>query len=292
MIRPTIRIGVVTDSHMGRYDFQITEALKDERLDLVSYLGDVPADINGHPNRHLNDIARTLFVYDRIGVPTLWIPGNYEDMEAYCVAFYNMEDELENIIDMSETRKYAFRKNGINVDLIFIPGARDFSRGFIVDDRMETGRYRAEHGQIYVFNPNDMGEFVTSPERTIVFAHSPIKMDRGETFDMAMRADYEGKETAGPYAHQLVREGKAMPKFVHVGNEKVGEIIDRLGVKIYVSGDIHEAAYTTDRSGEPVGGGIFSPEMFSNPGAAVDGKYGVLVYRDDGLAYMESRSVR
>ncbi|MDI6720942.1 MAG: hypothetical protein QMD85_01025, partial [Candidatus Aenigmarchaeota archaeon] len=258
----------------------------------VAYLGDTPYNIQEDSLEQFNNIARTLLLYDRIGVPTPWISGNYEDLYAYRAAFHKLDDELENVNDMSNERKYTFRKNGIELDLFFIPGSRDFSRGFIVADDAETGQYAAQHGQIYVFNPNDMEELITSPEKTIVFAHSPIKMGRDKTFDLSMRVDYEGEEIAGPSAHRLVREGKAKPKFVHVGNELVGEIIDRLGVKKYVSGDIHEAAFTTDRSGETVGYGIPSPELFSNPGAAVDGKYGVLVYRDDGLAYMESKSIR
>ena len=98
------------------------------------------------------------------------------------------------------------------------------------------------------------------------------------TFDVAVRAIYQGQEIAGPSAEQMIREGRATPKKVHAGNELVGRIVDKLGIKKYLSGDIHEAVYTTDRQGRPIPEGTFSREIFGNPGPAMQGRYGILSY--------------
>ena len=51
------------------------------------------------------------------------------------------------------------------------------------------------------------------------------------------------------------------------------------------SGDIHEAAgMITDINGNPIREGVYSPQLFATPGAALDGNYGIATFRDDGTA--------
>jgi predicted phosphodiesterase len=286
-----VKIGIVTDSHMGGFDDQIVEALKREGLDLVAYLGDAPSNLRGHPQQQFDELATTLQAYDKVDTPVFWIPGNYEDFQAYHVAFQQLEDSLDNVTDATRLGRYTLRKNGTDVDLVFVPGARDFSRGFHVIDQAKTGDYDTKNGPAHVFNPYDLERLVTKPEGTIVFAHSPIKMEGDGTFDVSMRADYRGQEVVGPAAHQLIKEGRAKPKIVHVGNELLGRILDKTGARKFFSGDIHEAAYTTDRRGNPIPNGSYSMELFGNPGPAMNGRYGVLVYRDDKMATLHAKTV-
>ncbi len=288
---PEIRIGVITDSHMGRFDAEIAEALKGEGLDAAAFLGDAPRSINGHTMEQFGHLIETLQTYDRIGVPTFWIPGNYEDFKAYHSAFRRFRTSSDNIIDATRLGRYPLRRNGMDVDLVFVPGTRDFSRGFMVTDETETGDYETRNGLVHVFNPNDLEKLVTRPEETIILAHSPIKMEGNETFDISTRALYLGKEIVGPAALDLIREGLAAPVRKHVGNESLGRLVNKTGVRKYVSGDIHEAACTTDRNGTPIPNGTFSVDLFGNPGPAVNGKYGVLVYRSDKTAALQRKSV-
>ena len=149
-----------------------------------------------------------------------------------------------------------------------------------------------EKGIIHVYNPNDLMELVTRPDRTILLCHNPPQMSADDTFDVAVRAIYKGQEIAGPLVEQLLKEGKGVPKKVHAGNQLLSSLVDELGIQKVLAGDIHEAVYTTDRQGNPVPAGTFSREIFGNPGPAKDGKYGVLVYRDDGMATLFSKSVK
>ena len=112
-----------------------------------------------------------------------------------------------------------------------------------------------------------------------------------KTFDVAIVADRNGEKVVGPAAHRLIREGKARAKFEHAGDELLGNVIDETGVKKFISGHIHRAAYTTDRKGVPIPNGHFSRELFGNPGPAKAGRYGVVTYRDDGMAALHSKSV-
>ncbi len=291
-----IKIGVVTDSHMGGFDSCIAEALKKEEVDRIEYLGDATKNIRTSPQEQFDDIAATLKIYNNVGVPVSWIPGNYEDFDAYHAAFQQLEDDLDNVVDATRLGKYTLKINGIEVDLVWIPGARDFSRGFRVRDDFPTGDYCIESSgqvnRVHNFNPHDLETLVTNPEGTIVLAHNPIQMSRDDTFDFAMHAIYQGQEEGGPAARELIRSGFAKPKPVHSGNPLVGRIIDKIGIKKYISGDIHEAVFTTDRQGRPVPPGTFSRELFGNPGPAKDGRYGVLVYRDDRMATLYSKSVK
>jgi len=172
---PEIKIGVVTDSHMGGFDKQITEALKREGLDAVAYLGDAPRQHNTPKQKQLDDLLKTLRTYDKVDVPVFWIPGNYEDFDAYHEAFGQLEDDLDNVTDATRCGKYTFKLNGVEIDFVFVPGARGFSRGFRVRDDFPTGDYSIEESgqvdKVHIFNPHDLEGLVTNPAEAL-FLHT------------------------------------------------------------------------------------------------------------------------
>ncbi|MBI4163462.1 MAG: hypothetical protein HY512_01250 [Candidatus Aenigmarchaeota archaeon] len=305
-----IKIGVVTDSHMGGFDSRIAEALKREELDGIEYLGDAPSNMHAPPQKHFDDITATLKIYDKVGVPVSWIPGNYEDFVAYHAAFSQLEDKLDNVVDATRQGKYTLKLNGIEVDLVWVPGStEDVSRGFHVrNDLGPTADYSKGKSHIHVYNPNDLRELVTRPDRTILLCHNPPQMSADNTFDVALRAIYRGNKIIGPIVGELVKayrgeitptgkvkelfDGRAQLVREHAGNPVLSGLVDELGIQKVLAGDIHDAVYTTDRQGRSIPPGTFSRELFGNPGPAKDGRYGVLVYRDDGMATLFSKSVK
>ena len=309
-----ISIGIVTDSHSGEYDDNIVDKngfitrkgivgfLKEKAdsgsLDAIVFNGDAPSDISAPTDAHFLEICRLLAIYDKIGIPVFWLPGNYEDYFAYNTSFRLKDESLENVIDVSTTGKCAF--NGY--DLIFVPGSREFSRGFRVYENVKTGvQVTAQqtssgtgYNTFYNFNPADLLDLVKveNPDRTVIFTHNPpsFKPDKGAvnrySIDLAVNAqDDKDNMYAGLGAHQFIREGKAKPVVMHAGNEYLAFMCRRLGIRYLFSGDIHEAAgMITDINGNPIREGVYSPQLFATPGAALDGNYGIATFRDDGTA--------
>jgi Icc-related predicted phosphoesterase len=283
-----VNIGIVTDSHSNGYDSQIAEALRKDNLGCIAYLGDAPSDMRAHPQQHLNEIAQSLQTFDNIGVPVFWIPGNYEDFQAYRVAFQKLEEKLDNVIDVSSMDKSVPFKG---FDFVFVPGSSVYTRGFHVTDQAETGDYNTQNGQVHVFNPNDLRKLVQNPDKTVVFAHHPCKIDGDYSIDLAIHANYNGQRYVGPYAHQLVKTGQGTPLQSHQGDEALTRILREIGVQKFFSGDIHEAASIVDIDGNPIKEGQYSRQLFANPGPAKEGDYGIVKLRDDGTASMVRHNV-
>lgn len=284
-----LNIGVITDSHSGRFDFQIVEALKNHNLDAAVYLGDAPSNIRDHPQKHFEEIARSVLAFDKIEVPVFWIPGNYENFQAYSFAFRELDNELENVMDMSSKNTARFR----DYNFVFIPGSSEekFTRGFHVRDDKETGNYETNQEPIHIFNLNDLKTTVENPEKTVVFAHHPCYIEGERTIDLAIHANYQGRLLVGPEAHRLImmKRANALPK--HQGDKKLTRLIRDLGVKKFVSGDIHEGVAINDLDGKLIEEGEFSEQLFANPGPAKEGDYGILTLRDDGKAAMKRYNV-
>ncbi len=280
-----INVGIVTDTHSNGYDTKIVEALKKHNLEAITYLGDTPSNMNAHPQEHFNEIAKALQNFDEIGVPIFWIPGNYEDFQAYKVAFQELDDKLNWVYDCSENNSVEFEGH----NFVFVPGAKKYTRGFHVNNQIKTGNYKTQEGiLIYNFNPNDLKQIVQNPDKTIVFAHNPCKIEGDNSIDLAVHANYPGEPqpVVGPYAHQLIKSKQATPIKSHEGNEDLTKILKEIGIQKFFSGDIHEAASIVDINGNPIKEGQYSKQLFANPGPAKEGDYGIVNLKNDGTASM------
>ena len=286
-----LNIGVITDSHSGRFDFQIVEALKKHNLDAAVYLGDAPSNIRDHPRKHFKEIARSVLTFDKIGVPVYWMPGNYEDFKAYTAAFKELDDDLNYVWDTSGQNGSKSLVQYEDYSFVFIPGSSAYTRGFHVRDDKETGNYESNQGPIHIFNLNDLKTRVENPEKTVVFAHHPCYIEGERTIDLAIHAMYRGRKIVGPEAHQLVKMKRASSLISHEGDEKLTQLFRELGIKKFCSGDIHEGVAINDLDGRMIEEGEFSDELFANPGPAKEGDYGILTLRNDGKAAMRRYNI-
>ena len=300
-----INIGVVTDSHMGGYDKKIAEALKDEGVDAIAFLGDGP--MNDEEGLLEGFFLYTLMdIYDKVGVPTYWLPGNYESFGVFRNLFTLIGNgpthyRKPNIINAVEFGKHTVQKDGLELDLVFVPGVEEKPYRFDIADRERTGiepktrKYPASK-QIYIFNPNDLSSLVTRPEKTVILAHDPIRMDKDETPDWAERRMLDGVfnrpfKVIGPGVESLKKQGRGYPVFDHVGSKLMAKAVYTVGINMYLSGHIHNAMFVTDRSGNQIGYANFASQIFGTPGPAQFGYYGIFTFREDGLAVLVRKNV-
>ena len=227
-------------------------------------------------------------ILDKLEIPIFWIPGNYEDFQAYKMAFQKLDDELNWIYDCSENNFIEFEGH----DFVFVPGSSVYTRGFHVNNQFETGHYKTPEGMpIYNFNPEDLKKIIKNPSKSIVFAHHPCKIDGNNSIDLAVHAEYNGQRIVGPYAHQLIKskQGTSLP--THEGDENLTKLFKEIGVKKFFSGDIHEANSIVDFNGNSIKEGQYSKELFANPGPAKEGDYGIVNLKEDGTASMTRYNV-
>ncbi|MCK4589912.1 MAG: hypothetical protein KAT77_05690 [Nanoarchaeota archaeon] len=283
-----LNIGIVTDSHSGRFDKKIVEALKGHDLDSVAYLGDVPSNIRAPFRNQLREITRSLLTFDEIGVPVFWIPGDYEDCQAYKIAFDELDDELNFVHDITQ-KGWKGVVQFEDYDFVFIPGSAvpEFTRGFHIKYDTKTGIYETNKGPLYFFNPNDLREIVKNPEKTVVFAHQPCYIDGERTIDLAIHA----AGIVGPGAHELIRMKRARPVPSHQGDKRLTELLKELGIEKGCFGDVHEGVVINDLDGRIIEEGQYSDQLFGNPGPAKEGDYGILKLRGDGKAAMNRYNV-
>lgn len=281
-----IKIGVVTDSHSGKFDNDISISLKDKSVDCIVFLGDVPSNMNASKKEQYEEIKKTLLIYDQLNIPIFWIPGNYEDYVSYKKAFQDLD--LKNIRDVSTIENSIHFKG---FDLVFLPGSPVYTRGFHINNDKKTAIYEIEDGFMYNFNLNDLKKIILIPEKTILFSHHPCKIEGNNSIDLAIHANYNGQRVVGPYAHELIKERKASSILSHEGSTELTKVIKELNISKFISGDIHEAKAICDIDGNKIKQGSFSEKLFVNPGAAKDGHFGILILREDNKASFEFLSI-
>lgn len=277
-----LRLGIVTDSHAGKYDKDIVAALQQHDLDAVIFLGDAPSNMQAEEDEQQIEIMDLLRLYDTLGFPVYWMPGNYEAFNAYRDAFLVLMDTISNIVEVCTYGPVITLKN---YDLLFLPGSSIYTRGYHIKTVLPTGIYHTSQGSVSVFNPDDISSLVKNSDKTIVFMHHPCAIEGDNAIDVAIHAHYQGQRIVGPAAHSLVAAGKAPHEFVHQGDSVLSKIFEENNLKKCISGDIHEAIGAVDSKGNLIAQETFSKELFANPGAAKHGHYGILVINGDNAQF-------
>lgn len=220
--------------------------------------------------------------------------------------------------DASMLKRYEFPDH----HLIFLPGAFDGpDAGFKLSFDKETGFYntRREGSDVdeiisyWNTNLGDLEHLVRDAEKTIVVCHIPpsctgkpstsvdgtylVQCDADEDgadessgkrmlplIVIKQRLDPEGRYGFEEFAKMLAQRFEVA--IVHDGSEQLRELYDRYGITKAISAHFHESGHKgCNCKGEFIAGGDFQKELYWNPGAIAESKFGLYIVQDGKVDY-------
>ncbi len=307
--------GVLADIHdkPDRLALAI-ETFKLRGVKKIITVGDIGEDEQG--------IKSALEQIGASGLEAFIMPGNHEEVGDYLRAFSETSAKYPNLIntvmedpdsDVSILKSYEFPDH----HLIFLPGAFGGPEaGFKFSFDEETGFYTVHQegadvsSNIFSWNTNlrDLEHLVKDAEKTIVVCHTPpsctgkpstsidgtyLVQCRGEEGDskgylplvmIKRRYDPDGKESFESFAQKLAQRCEIV--MVHGGSDRLRALYEKCGITKVISAHFHESGHKgCGHNGEFIAGGDFQKELYWNPGAIVESKFGLYIVQDGKVDY-------
>ncbi|RMF55916.1 hypothetical protein D6745_00840 [Candidatus Woesearchaeota archaeon] len=292
--------GVIADPHGATGVVKtFLPFLKKQGVDAIILNG----DLNDHWHQE-GTIEKILRDCSRLRVPVFAHAGSHEMAEEWEHALKAVK-RVKNIVNANEERVIKYNDH----HLVFLPGSRARVAGgqFVLGGgKKNTGKHvyhSRDWGDIpyYFFNINDLSDLVDAPEKTVLVGHEPPRFTRRTGIDMAhfgtVTEDFvdvfgnkysKGSVTPLKYAERHVKNGHPVRiQKTNRGSSLLARIISELGIKKGIFGHFHENAglgnFGCDAKGARVEQGVYSQELFFNPGAAYNTYAGIFVL-DNGKA--------
>ena len=296
-----MKIGIISDVHGNvKAARSLIKRYKKEQVDFIVYNG----DLNVLGDR--KEMIKVLRPAITAKCPVVVFPGNHEASKEYRATMRAFK-KYKHIINCEKKSKLKLLRTTFVILPGSLVGAPRYSYRVFANKREER-KFRKSDYKSYMSMP--LVPYLVSEllkiQSPILLSHGSMKfrgkygLDRAifgrVTRDFLIDGNGIGIYEKGRFfllkkAKQLKRKGapiKIMSE--NVGNEALTRYVKRQNIKFGISGDIHEAGKRgCTRSGRPVKLHTWSKELFYNPGAAAEGRGGILIIENNKAKYKNVR---
>ncbi len=283
-----LRLGIITCAHGNKSAVaRLLKQYEQHHVDAIALCGDLGDDFT--------EINAVLTAISSTRIPIIAFPGSHEPAKDYDRALR----KHKCIIDGITTRRITIK----GYDLVILPGSSvNVPHGsFRIAESKR--RLRKQH-RLFVIK--DLARFIHNPARTIVLCHDPPRCSNNgidvaysgvvqRTFLIATKqgiAAYgRGEIVPQPVASRLARKGCPI-KVAHrnVGIKELRTFLRNKRIPFFACGHIHEAGQRAiTAAGKALTQGRWSPSVWYNAAAAVNGNGGILIIDDGKGTYKNIR---
>jgi len=291
------KYGIVSDIHMNPELVRpVLERLGSEGIDNLVLLGDCGND-------ELT-VAYVLNETKELGKDTFVVPGNHETLRGFYAPMQFFGSQSSHLVDCTQNPKIEKGDH----DLVFLPGSNWLCGGefkLVDDSEIETGNYPTPYGPRRVINMNDLRNFVTHPDKTIVMSHAPRRFyHSGKSVDEAYFAELmdgsglipgmvlenQIRQETGEQDYEKISEIARTRGYIlkneKSGNVSLAELYNELGIRKAINGHFHESVGVAhDADGRAVAQGELVDELFWNASYNDAGKFGILTVDGEKAGY-------
>lgn len=317
-MRDQRRIAVIANGMNSGNESLVADQLRNERLDAIVYLGNAVASMHVAPEYQSAQLETSMRIFNDIGVPTYWMPGQHEHFLPYVHVANTVMDDLDNIIDCANAQTAIHLAPYL--DLVFLPGAT-MANGFFTRPDIPTGAFQANAKAMPIknYNPQDICALIEDPPKTLLLTNQPPQYTINEDmpnitvaakFDIDERTGIahmsqeqqeqfittlkqqgeEGYLMMGEDAYRLLSQGRGEPMLAQGGNPALTTILEMPGVNI-ISGMFPEAAGAFDWYGNAIPQCKKTFSLYANPGGLCWGDYAIATFKENMTAAFERRNL-